>query len=409
MKVKKLTVCNIGIIENEVIEFNKALNLFYGDIMAGKSTLAINSIKLLFGGTYSDDIIRHGQTEGFVSLEFDSGNITRSFYINKNNETKSRPIDAIMDNKKLGVRDLQTMLNPFQIDQDFFKNKSGLERQKYFVELFGVDTRELDNEYGVLNSEAKTLRTEIKMYGEIDTTEVKEPNVDELINERNKYVDDNAQIYKALKNIDGSLKKIEDCKEWIKEYENDLKDQEENVKKINAWLESDKSPQHTDLAFIDEKISNAKADEIKYEQYQERIEKQKEKDGKIKDLKEKENRQKNIKDTKIKKLAEVSENTGIDSFKFDENGNAMYQDTHMDMLSTSQLMNLSSTLKNFYPESLALELIDRGESLGTSIFKYTEKAEKEQSTILATIVGEKPANVPEDIGVFVVENGKVKK
>jgi hypothetical protein len=36
-----------------------------------------------------------------------------------------------------------------------------------------------------------------------------------------------------------------------------------------------------------------------------------------------------------------------------------------------------------------------------------ERATQEKKTILATIVGERPANVPQNIGVFVVENGRI--
>jgi len=46
---------------------------------------------------------------------------------------------------------------------------------------------------------------------------------------------------------------------------------------------------------------------------------------------------------------------------------------------------------------------------GRSIFNYVQKAKDEQKTILATIVGERPSQVPENIGVFVIEKGRVKK
>jgi len=78
------------------------------------------------------------------------------------------------------------------------------------------------------------------------------------------------------------------------------------------------------------------------------------------------------------------------------------------MLSTSQIMELSSRISATLPNDLGLELIDRAESLGKSIFGYIDRAKAEEKTILATIVGEKPAEISEDIGVFVVEDGKVK-
>jgi hypothetical protein len=70
-------------------------------------------------------------------------------------------------------------------------------------------------------------------------------------------------------------------------------------------------------------------------------------------------------------------------------------------------MRLSSLLSARYPAGLGVELIDRAESLGKSIFEFVSRAVSEQKTILATVVGERPANAPEQVGVFVVEKGKV--
>jgi hypothetical protein len=52
-------------------------------------------------------------------------------------------------------------------------------------------------------------------------------------------------------------------------------------------------------------------------------------------------------------------------------------------------------------------LLDRAESLGKSIFEYIDRAKAEKKTIMATIVGERPAKVSPEIGVFVVEDGRV--
>ena len=73
----------------------------------------------------------------------------------------------------------------------------------------------------------------------------------------------------------------------------------------------------------------------------------------------------------------------------------------------AELMRLSSELSALYPSGFGLELLDRGESLGRSIFEFVERAEAEEKTILANIVGERPAKVPENIGVFVVKEGSI--
>ena len=162
------------------------------------------------------------------------------------------------------------------------------------------------------------------------------------------------------------------------------------------------------VAEIDEQISNAKADEIRHEQYQADVVRQKEKAGKSLELKNNKAIQRTVKGDRIKLLSGKAENTGIPEFSFDADGGARFQDTSMDMLSTSQLMTLSSMLSGMYPKGLGIELIDRAESLGDSIYGYIGKAEAESRTILATIVGNEPAEVPENIGVFVVEGGKIK-
>jgi len=65
-------------------------------------------------------------------------------------------------------------------------------------------------------------------------------------------------------------------------------------------------------------------------------------------------------------------------------------------------------LSALYPKGFGLELLDRGESLGKSIFQFVDRAKQENKTILATVVGERPAEVPAEVGVFVVEQGAVK-
>ena len=77
------------------------------------------------------------------------------------------------------------------------------------------------------------------------------------------------------------------------------------------------------------------------------------------------------------------------------------------MLSTSQIMRLSSLLSAKYPPGFGVDLIDRAESLGRSVFEFVERAKAENKTILAAVVGERPAEAPAEVGVYIVEKGKV--
>jgi len=68
---------------------------------------------------------------------------------------------------------------------------------------------------------------------------------------------------------------------------------------------------------------------------------------------------------------------------------------------------LSQLLSAKYPEGFGLSMIDRGESLGKSVLTLWEEAREREATVLVTVVGDKPATIPDEVGAYVVENGKV--
>jgi len=436
MKVKSVEISNIGIVGHELIEINKPLLLFYGDIKQGKTTL-IFSPKLCFGGSYPQDIIKHGEKEAFVHVNFDGGSIRREFYVAKDGTTKDRPIQFINNGvlEKKPTKAIKQFLNPFLLDQNHLFNMSGPERDRFFIDLFGVDTSELDKESVTVEQEAKDLRSEIKGYGEIDLTTVKKPDIASLKLVKANIDAENEEIKKKYEdarrvisnhNITTRLREDERIRK-SKMKVNNLKEIDSLVRRIAEIEESNKiidqylaenpplehkknppEPEYKPTTEIDEKISQCKADEVRYEVYLERVEDNKKKEQKAEELKAKTARLAEIKKAKTAKLAEISKDIDINGLSFDENGNFVYDNTSAGMLSTSQLMTLSSELSKLYPDSMGLELIDRGESLGTSIFEFVNKAKAEEKTILAAIVGEKPAEVPENVGVFVVKGGCIK-
>ena len=170
MKVTKLTIKNLGIIEDATIPIDKPLGIFYGDIRQGKSTI-LNSVRWVFGGAFPADIIRHGCDEAAVTLEFieDSGpgSVARSWYRAKDGSTKARDVSFIRNGKPVArpVEALKAMLNPFLLDQNHLRNMGETARRQYLAELFGASTPELDREYAAAEQQAKTLRIQIKAVG----------------------------------------------------------------------------------------------------------------------------------------------------------------------------------------------------------------------------------------------------
>lgn len=456
MKIKSITVSNIGKIKDETIILNKALILLYGEILQGKSTL-LNSVRWACGGEFPPDIIRHGQDEARVELAFDGGTIERTWYRGKEGTktvTKARPITFVIDGKpvKSPVSELKRFLNPFLLDQDFLRKKNDVDRKAFFTELFGVDTKDLDIENFNKGQEASKLRGKISGYGIIDLVEVKRVDVTDLqakLSEvRSNYSSKKSTLETELQNLTNGweaacenvdaendkirssnndvirhntqrqdiLDAIESHKAQIKRLEAQVA--EMPVKTEAALLLKPAAPDRTDIqkrllaivpdtTELERQISEAGATNVRAEQYEKNLERHKQLKADEEALAALEKRQREIRVEKRAKLKTVTDTCGIAGLEFDDEGEFKYDATTSDMLSDSQIIKLSAELSNLYPAGLGISCLDRAESLGKSIFDYVDLAKKNNSTILATIVGEKPAKVPEDVGVFVVVEGEL--
>jgi hypothetical protein len=430
MKIKSLTIKNIGLISDAAIELNQPLILFYGDIQAGKSTY-LNAVRWCFGGAFPDDIIRHGAEEASIILTLDNGSISREWYRAKDGSTKSRPIVFVQDGKAVlrPVDEIEKFLNPFLLDQDFLARKSESARKKYFSELFAVDTAALDAESAKAAAEAQTLRAKLSGFGEFDLTPVALVTVAELIQQRSDIRAQSLQVMAevaeqnaAIRRLQAEREKMEsilssnvsqvlEARRQIEALQANIEIYTKQISDTNAWLEG--HPKRTEALLpapaatteLDAAIEAATANNVRYQQYEINLSRAAEKAAVGKRIRELEIIQSGIQADKIFRLKSISETCGIPGLVFDETGDFFYQGVSAGMLSTSQIMELSAALSARYPKGFGLDLIDRGESLGTSIFKFVERAKAEDKTILATIVGERPASVPEHVGVFVVTKG----
>lgn len=443
MKIKSLAIKNIGLIENASITLDQPLIVFYGDIQQGKTTY-LNAVRWCFGGSFPSDIIRRGAKEASVTLVFDNGSITREWYIGADEVTKARPIKFIRDGLPVSkpVDEIEKLLNPFLLDQNFLVNKTEKERRKYFVELFAVDTNSLDVEAHRLSGEASNLRASLAAYGDIDTTPVPSGDI-QSIRERLSAIkiEDSNLKSKARVHIEteqgafqAALSKASEENNRISAHNSTRKYRQTRIEELRTELAAQEAllavtperqpvavpnaphldsfkqilASEPDTSALEKELAEALANEVRAQQYQANLAKAKEKNEKHDQLVANEARQRAIKAEKLARLAALSEKCGIEGLSFNENGDFVYQGSEAGMLSTSQLMDLSARLSSRYPPGFGLNLIDRGESLGTSIFKFIERARAEDKTILATVVGERPATIPENVGVFVVTGGVAK-
>ena len=441
IRVTKLTVRNLGPIADAEIDLaGKPLVIFYGEVRQGKTTI-LNAVRWALGGAFPDDIIRHGCEEASAKLDFTEDGIdgwaSRSWYIAKGGALKAREQEFVRHGEKSKGRvadAVKALLNPFQMKQGFFSDMNETERRKYMAELFGADNPKEDAELLALDSKAKELRAVLTGFGEIDLTapptavdtanvraeiqrvqdehrkqveEVQESN--RVIQEHNSQVDKGASLLPAWK------KEMLDVEQQIKTLESKRDALAERIMSGTAWLADPKNTKHEtiaqptapDTSELHAKLATAAADEVRREQYASNQKRATQREAKRTELSTAEARQKELKSAKIKRLAEVGSKSGVTGLAFAEDGTFTFEGTAAGMLSTSQIMRLSESLSALYPEGFGLSLVDRGESLGKSIFALIERATAEDKTILATVVGEKPAKTPDGVGVFVVENGKV--
>lgn len=480
MKILGVTIHNIGPIADAQVPFDHPLILFYGAVMQGKSSI-LNAIKWCFGGKFPDDIIRHGCNDASVQIDLSGDSfIRREWYVARDGKTKSRDLVYKQGGKDVPrpVDKIRAMLNPFTLDQDHLRRMNDVDRKRFFVDLFGVDTSDLDAENDKNQSEASKLRGKIESYGDIDTTPVSAPDLkaleskkQEIINndkaEKSKLQEQRDSIVReheskraeAQESKDALIKKYKErCAEVAKtnsvqansratiaQAAKRVREIKEQIAALNRELEvktheaaaevplDDEMPEPPntlaldqiiagtpdtqsldalinrpcDLSEINAQISDAKIAEEKKNQWLERCKRQEAKDADLDRLRELEHRRDTIKKEKAARLSGVSETCGIPGLVFTEDGDFTFEDAASGMLSDSQMMRLTAMLSSKYPEGLALDLIDRGESLGKSVLELVAYAKDKNRTVLTTVVGDKPAEVPDGVGVWVVEKGNV--
>jgi hypothetical protein len=200
--------------------------------------------------------------------------------------------------------------------------------------------------------------------------------------------------------------KLGDRDEWLKE--NAVKPEPTRPAPLDTAAIDSRINAIADTSDLETAINAATANEVRREQYIRNVARAEARDADNRRILDLEKEQRELKDKKIAKLASYSETCGVPGMSFDEHGSFSFEGSTPGMLSTSQVMRLSEYLSALYPEGFSLSLIDRGESLGKSVFGLAERAKKEEKTIMVTVVGEKPAKIPDDVGVFVVENGMLK-
>ena len=174
-QIKSIKIKNIKLLKDVEININRAINIFWGNTNQGKTSI-LQVFDWLFTQGFPQDIITYGKSEAMIHLIFENGFISRSFYMDKNNKTKGRKLNCFFDNEQYSFADLKKYISPLAINQSHFKNLNGAERERFFLEVLDVDTKDIDNKIKQFESVLKDLEMTIKSFGDFNLEEVKEPN-----------------------------------------------------------------------------------------------------------------------------------------------------------------------------------------------------------------------------------------
>lgn len=397
--------------------------------------------------------------------------IRAEWYVGKDGTTKRRDIVFSRNGSKATrpTDEIARLLNPFLLDQDHLRRMNDLKRGRYLVELFGIDTEAEDRAIATAATEASKLRVKVDTYGHIPLEPIEPVNIDGLKRARAmvvKEVEEDRDEARAEKSAiidtwekqkqavdtrnlavrkanevrsektahinslnralaDGS-EKIKELRRQIQVIDDQRKADMQSIMECEAWLkENAEQPQEpypqapdtsaldaratavADTSAIDAKIQQAGAQNVRAEQYQANKVRADQKAAEEARILELEAKQRTLKAAKVAKLAELAANSGIPTLVFKDDGGFEFDGTDAGMLSDSQIMRLSQALSGLYPEGFSISLLDRGESLGKSVMELNKDATDRESTILVSIVGERPARIPEHVGAYVVADGKV--
>lgn len=457
----RMTIHNIGIVEDITYEFNRSLLCFFGATKQGKTTATLTAMNLIRGGAFPPKILRDGTKDGFVQLDIEGGSITRRFWVDPKDGVTNAELTFLRNNDPVPVpRPVEQLRNifgnPFNENPELFRTWGPTDRQKFFVESLGIDTGELDAEKKDINDQNRMLQAKIDGYGDIseeivlpvDTgpikagiasrkrehasqiaswqTELDGMRLEWQSGKRRELANAQANRQGLLTAHDRSVARIKELEAELaaerERYDNLLQtviEAEDHIKLLKTEVESlpDLKPQADalkakiatpcDTSDLDAQLSEAAAQDVRVATYQSNLAKieQRKHDNELLALNKE--RLKEIKQLKAAKLAQIAEDSGIKGLSFDEDGNFLYEGATAGLISTSQCQRLTLELASLFPEAAKVEILDRAESLGVDIFKIIEGARERKSTILATIVGDRPALVPEDVGVWVVSNGKL--
>jgi len=252
MILKKISLQNIRSYKNEEIEFPLGSILLAGDIGSGKSSILLAVEFALFGlqrGKSGDSLLRNGEKEGKVKLNFDLDGkeviIERTLKKSKDSvQQENCSIEINKEKKQLSTNELKSLvLNLFNYPAELFSKNPALYRYTVYTpqeemksilqedaelrmdtlrRVFNIDKykRIIENSEKLMSK----LREEIK---------IKQAVVSDIESKKNEILMRKDEVVKIKREIATFSMKLEELKKIIAERKNKLNEFEEKIKELN--------------------------------------------------------------------------------------------------------------------------------------------------------------------------------
>lgn len=425
----------------------KGLIPIVGKNRAGKTTL-IDSIEILIKGNkyLEKDIIQHGKDKAKIVGTISNGErtyeITRSI-TRKSSSLKIKDVTLGLEKTDDPQKFLDGFLNAISANPRTFLDKKPEEKLNFLMKLLGIDFTDLDNQIKELYDRRTIVGKERDKVDIAPVEAVKRANVDDLLDQQKEIEQYNSNLTKVHKGlldielekekqinklkatislsqdeigaidtdvhqIDLDIKRLQDRKR-IKlarreEVVNELAASESKLAKApKPTVVPD--PEYKSDAEIRNKISeaskiNAKA--IQYENYLERVRQKQAKESEYSDLTE---QIEALRKHKIKILTEAD--TGVEGLKITEEG-VYYNEIYCENWSDAESIKISAQLCMAQLPKLRAVFIDRFESFDQDMQQELMSWAEENN--IQAFVFKVAEEIPDTLeaGVFYLEEGTIK-
>lgn len=462
--VRKLTAVQMEFKDNGLVPIK-------GKNKNGKTTI-LDSIQLAIRGNKvsNPELIQTGKEKAEIELQLSDYTIKRTLFNNGKTpklEVKNTKTGLI---KKGEVQNfLNTLINEVSFNPFPFKNKTAVEKLKFFMdlcrekleakskELLGYGFAGIDTELANLEQERLLIGREIRNFGDLDMAapeKFKRVDITGLLQKKSdiearnkakqiqfdiekdkeiaeivefnrlekakddaivgiqKQIDYKTILINALETDIAALEEqLEEKRKKLLQEENILENLEEQINKLPSGLEPKpvqatiEAPVYEVTGGIEAEIQSTIVSNQKAETYEGWLKKKETKAAKEQQYEEYNEKVKALRDKKLEVLRSID--TGVKGLEIREEG-IYYNDVYSENWSDSESLTISAEVCIAQMPELRCVFLDRGESFDEDMLAALHNwAVENDVLILTTIVETVPEVEDMEIGVFYIEEGKV--